>query len=40
MKKRMLLEGLDEISYTLQVVDRIGDYENKYNPKIDLNDKK
>jgi 3-isopropylmalate/(R)-2-methylmalate dehydratase small subunit len=40
MKKRMLLEGLDEISYTLQVVDRIGDYENKYSPKIDLNDKK
>jgi 3-isopropylmalate/(R)-2-methylmalate dehydratase small subunit len=40
MKKRMLLEGLDEIAYTLQVEDRIGDYENKYSPKIDLNDKK
>jgi 3-isopropylmalate/(R)-2-methylmalate dehydratase small subunit len=40
MKKRMLLEGLDEVAYTLQVADRINDYENKYGPKIDLNDKK
>ena len=40
MKKRMLLEGLDEIAYTLQVEDRIGNYENKHGPKIDLNDKK
>ena len=40
MKKRMLLESLDEIAYTLQVADRINDYENKYGPKIDLNDKK
>lgn len=40
MKKRMLLEGLDEIAYTLEVEDRIGDYENKYSPKIDWNDKK
>ena len=40
MKKRMLLEGLDEIAYTLQVEDRINDYESKYGPKIDFNDKK
>ncbi len=40
MKKRMLLESLDEIAYTLQVADRINDYENMYGPKIDLNDKK
>jgi len=40
MKKRMLLEGLDEIAYTLQVEDRINDYENKYGPEIDFNDKK
>jgi 3-isopropylmalate/(R)-2-methylmalate dehydratase small subunit len=29
MNKRMLLEGIDEIDYTLQLVSKIADYENK-----------
>jgi 3-isopropylmalate/(R)-2-methylmalate dehydratase small subunit len=31
MKRRMLLEGTDEINYTLQLEDRITNYENKYD---------
>jgi hypothetical protein len=34
----MLLEGIDEIDYTLQLVNKIKDYENKFNPRIFLND--
>lgn len=40
MKKRMLLEGIDEIDYTLQLVSKITDYENKYSPKIFLDESK
>jgi 3-isopropylmalate/(R)-2-methylmalate dehydratase small subunit len=40
MKKRMLLEGIDEIDYTLQLVSKIKDYENKFNPKVFLNESK
>lgn len=40
MKKRMLLEGIDEIDYTLQLVSKIMDYENKYSPKIFLDESK
>lgn len=40
MKKRMLLEGIDEIDYTLQLVSKITDYENKYGPKIFLDESK
>jgi 3-isopropylmalate/(R)-2-methylmalate dehydratase small subunit len=38
MKKKMLLEGIDEIDYTLQLVSKIKDYENKFNPRVFLND--
>jgi len=31
MKRRMLLEGTDEIDYTLQLEDRITNYEKKYD---------
>ena len=31
MKRRMLLEGTDEINYTLQLEDRITNYEKKYD---------
>jgi len=31
MKRRMLLEGTDEIDYTLQLEDRITDYEKRYD---------
>jgi 3-isopropylmalate/(R)-2-methylmalate dehydratase small subunit len=31
MKRRMLLEGTDEIDYTLQLEDSITDYEKKYD---------
>src|SRR6476620_2264749 len=31
MKRRMLLEGTDEIDYTLQLEDRITNYENRYH---------
>jgi 3-isopropylmalate/(R)-2-methylmalate dehydratase small subunit len=40
MKKRLLLEGIDEIDYTLQLVSKITDYENKFSPKIFLNESK
>jgi 3-isopropylmalate/(R)-2-methylmalate dehydratase small subunit len=40
MKKRLLLEGIDEIDYTLQLVSKITDYENKFSPKVFLNESK
>lgn len=40
MNKRMLLEGIDEIDYTLQLVSKITDYENKFRPKIFVNESK
>ena len=40
MKKKLLLEGIDEIDYTLQLVSKITDYENKFSPKIFLNESK
>jgi len=40
MKKKLLLEGIDEIDYTLQLVNKITDYENKFSPKIFLNESK
>jgi hypothetical protein len=40
MNKRMLLEGIDEIDYTLQLVSKITDYENKFSPKTFLNESK
>lgn len=40
MKKRLLLEGIDEIDYTLQLVSKITDYENKLSPKVFLNESK
>jgi 3-isopropylmalate/(R)-2-methylmalate dehydratase small subunit len=40
MKKRLLLEGIDEIDYTFQLVSKITDYENKFSPKVFLNESK
>jgi 3-isopropylmalate/(R)-2-methylmalate dehydratase small subunit len=36
-KKRMLLEGLDEIGMTLQLESHISDYENKVHPDFNIN---
>jgi 3-isopropylmalate/(R)-2-methylmalate dehydratase small subunit len=36
-KKKMLLEGLDEIGMTLQLESHISDYENKVHPDFNIN---